>query len=57
MCVCVLVSGQHLLIQRLVVEIQVFNDQLCGPQRDHLVFVTLICFVILIFSQLLSVHS
>lgn len=49
--------GQHLLIQGLVVEIKVFNDQLCGPHCDHLVFVALISFVILIFSQLFSASN
>lgn len=44
----------HLLIQGFVVEIQVFDDQLCGPQGYHLVFVALISFFILIFSQLFS---
>lgn len=51
---CVYMLGQHLLIKGLVVEIQVFDDQLCGPHRDHLVFVALISFVILIFPQLFS---
>lgn len=46
--------GRHSLIQGLVVEIQVFDDQLCGPHRDHLVFVALVGFVVLIFSQLFS---
>lgn len=46
--------GQHLLIKGLVVEIQVFDDQLCGPHCDHLVFVALIGFVVLIFPQLFS---
>lgn len=48
---------QHSLIQGLVVEIQVFYDQLCGPHCDHLVFVALISFVILIFSQLFSASN
>lgn len=48
---------QHLLIQGLVVEFQVFYYQLCGPHCDHLVFVALISFVILIFSQLFSASN
>lgn len=46
--------GRHSLIQGLVVEIQVFDDQLCGPHRDHLVLVALVGFVVLILSQLFS---
>ena len=49
--------GQHLLIKGLVIEIQVFNDQLCCPHCDHLVFVSLISFIILIFSQLFSASN
>lgn len=49
--------GQHLLIEGLVVEIQVFDDQLCRPHCDHLVFVALVSFVILIFSQLFSASN
>ena len=44
----------HLLIEGLVVDIQVFNDQLCGPHYDHLGFVALISFVVLILPQLFS---
>lgn len=51
------ILGLHLLIKSFVVEIQVFNDQLCGPHYDHLVFVALISFVILIFSQLFSASN
>lgn len=38
------------LIQGLVVEIQVFNDQLCGPQCYHLVFIALVGLFVLIFT-------
>ena len=48
---------QHLLIESLVVEIQVFDDQLCRPHYDHLVFVALVSFVVLIFSQLFSARN
>lgn len=48
------VFGEHSLVQGFVVEIQVFNDQLCGPQGYHLVFVALVSFFILIFSQFFS---
>lgn len=41
---------EHLLIQGLVVEFQVFNDQLCGPQSYHLVSVALVGLFVLIFS-------
>lgn len=44
----------HSLVKGLVVEVQVSDDQLCGPHRDHLVLVELIGFVVLVFPQLFS---
>lgn len=49
--------GQNLLIKSLVVEIQVLDDQFCGPHCNHLVSVALISFVILILSQLFPVSN
>lgn len=42
----------HLLVQGLVVEVKVTDEQLCGPQDDHLILVVLVGFVILVFPQL-----
>lgn len=44
----------NLLIQGFVIKVQVIDHQLCSPHSDHLIFVSLLSFVVLVFSQLFS---